>query len=255
MYKGDGMRLSLIFHGLGLCVGLTLAAQTYAQPIDGRTLVSVQADIAEARLELAEIKLAAMGSSLASRGEVSGGEGHNILAAAMDGVDIGRSVLAINRQGVLQFDSYNRLRFVKPDLSDREYVINGLAAPTGQVALHAPVFGRQSGLPFLPLTYSSPVDPSGRLLMMTFLPDRLIPDIPVCTTCGFLVLMKGEVIASSHALSTANEDLAARLKFDGEYGQTNLTVRGMELAVSWQKSDKHGVVFLYYSGGAGFLDE
>jgi hypothetical protein len=86
--------------------------------------------------------------------------------------------------------------------------------------------------------------------VLTFDPDAIIPGVKVCSSCGFFVLKGRKVIASSHSLSSANEDVAARLSFEGSYGQIALDVRGVPLSVHWRKSDTYGLVFGYYEAEA-----
>jgi hypothetical protein len=179
------------------------------------------------------------------------------MKAIMAGYDVGRSILVLDRHGDLLFDSYNGFRLFAKDLSDRQYYRMGWHAAIGQVIVQAKVIGRQSGLEFIPLTMRTigGDGPDGLLAVLTLVPDQLIPDIQICPVCGFVVLQDGNVLASSHSLSTANQDIAARVQFDGEYGQRSLDVRGVDLSIHWRRSAKYGLIFVYYAAQEVIVDE
>lgn len=218
-----------------------------AQGVGGREFADLHFALGQARLEHARSLLAAAERDLAARPEWSHRDGHRTLSTIMDGVTVARSMLSINRAGELEFDSYNSIRFLFSDLSDRQYVKDGFALDAGDLGIHAPVFGRQSGLMFVPVTRKTLAAPgSERLLVLTLDPQQLIPDLPVCNVCGFFVLHRGRVIAASQALSDVNEDVAARVNFEGKYGAVQLTVRQMPIAAHWRRDDLTDLIFVYY---------
>lgn len=228
-----------------------------SQAANGRLLADLHQSLGEARLNLGWSMLQFASREIGAQDFWHPKDGHLALKYIAEGQEVARSILVLDRSGELLFDSYNRRRFFSSDLSDRNYFLDGWGAPLGKPTVHDPVVGKQSGLGFIPVTLkvmaAEPVNE--KLLMMTLIPEALIPDVKICSSCGFIVLKDRKVLAASHAMSTANEDIASRLRFEGAYGQMQIEVRGIPLSVHWRKSSKFELDFVYYSPLEGFPDE
>lgn len=199
-----------------------------AHPVD----VASARDLGDTRLTLVSVALKfAASQSLES---ASGQDCYVALQPIVADIDtIARSILVIDQDGTLICDSFNRVRFTRPDLSDREYVRAGRQLPSGSASLEMPVAGRQSGLGFFPMVVPSLKE---GVVAATIDPNTLLPTRPYCSTCGLFVLYRGEVVAASSELTETNNDLVARVHFEGQFGQRNLSVRGFELNIEWRRS-------------------
>lgn len=233
--------LSVVLAPSGLKANEALVANTMLQ-------------LGEARLEVARQVLVRATDRMASIHPVNPIDGHLELKAILGEVQTARSLLAVDADGTLLFDSFNPTVLVAPDLSGRDYFTKGITADSGQMIIHSPVVGKQSGLRFIPLTMKKAVEnASGEVLvLMTFDPSALLPKIDWCPSCGGIIIRGDEVLAASSVLSDANQDIAARLPFMGSYGRQEILIRGLVVEVDWRKSESFDIIFVvYHARGAG----
>lgn len=232
------LRSFIIFVMFGF-PGIVCAAEKAAD-------VDAMQEVGDARLRSASVSILWASERIKDLSSVSGKDCHVALQQIAQKQTDFRSLLAIDQDGQLYCDSYNRFRIFSADLSSRSYFLNGRLMPLGDLKIHEPVVGKQSGIPFIPITSRT----SGNaVIVATFEPSRLIPVRTYCVTCGALVVHEGKVIAVSARLNSANEDVAARMSFDGAYGQKDIVLRGMNVSIEWKRSELfNDLIYVTYKG-------
>lgn len=243
-----GKRLSMRVVGAAFFASVFCAGSvvTAAETVD----VEAMRETADARLQVTEFSLRLAADRLAA--STGRGDCHSLTGEIAQSQDVFRSILVLDSDGVLTCDSVNRIMLLPPDLSQRQYFLDGVRGPAGAASIHQPVMGKNSGLPFIPVTVPGL---NGGVVAATVDPNALIPVRAYCPTCGAIVVLDGAVVASSAQLSSANQDIVARLEFDGLYGQKTIEVRGMDISIEWQRSRLFdGLVFATYEalGGMGY---
>ena len=221
-----------------------ITASTALAELDARSL----AQVGDGQIQISRFALR-WANSIVNE-ETSSATCHDKIVVIPNDQNAFRSLLILNSDGQLVCDSFNSVRFYRPDLSDRDYVIDGYRA-VGEKINHV-VVGKQSGLTFIPI---SAVRPDGGLSVVTVIPEALIPPQVFCAACGALVLLDRQVIASSSQFSTLNEDIASRVNFHGSYGNIDVQLRGMIINVSWYRSQQfENLIYVTYHG-TGVNDE
>ncbi|EBA18372.1 hypothetical protein RSK20926_11654 [Roseobacter sp. SK209-2-6] len=207
-------------------------------------------EITIARLELAEALLRSSADFWAENPDVGGINAHLSLRQVLNGSPYFRSILAIGEDGILSFDSFNPVPFLgAKDLSDRGYWKAANAAKPKTLVFSPPVVGRQSGMTFVPLAMAVPGGTARRqrVVVLTALPETLLPTSNMCNFCGVSLVQKGKVLVSSRPLSDVNARVIEALNFDGHYGSKSLNVRGLNVTTHWKRSERFGIVLVYYS--------
>lgn len=226
-------------------------AQAEARYIDGRTAIEVISEIGETRLSLTQAVLRSGADFLSLRGDVSPKEGHASFKAIVNGVREVRSMLALDENGMLIFDSFNVLP-IEPamNLSHRKYFNGTTGQRAKKMLIFQPITGHQSGDSFIPAAMAVPghVDQNQKVVMAVVVPTSLLPDIDLCSFCGAAIALDGSIIASSSPMSAVNEAALGRVSFSGEYGATEIEVRGMAVLVHWRKSRLSKLIYMYYEG-------
>ncbi len=136
------------------------------------------------------------------------------------------------------------------NLSHRNYFRETTGHRAKEMLIYQPVVGQQSGETFIPaaMAVPGPVDQNQRVVMAVVVPQSLLPNIGFCAFCGAAIALEGEIIASSTPMSAINEAALGRLSFTGEYGATEIDVRGMAVLVHWRKSHFSDLIYMYYEG-------
>ncbi|WP_321832287.1 hypothetical protein [Thalassovita sp.] len=214
-----------------------------------RATVDFVAEVGEARLMLAEHILRSAADFVASNPDIGSVQGHRALARILNKAPPFRSILAIDNEGQLRFDSFNMVKFLgASDLSRRAYFSSTTNAASKQMIVNSPIVAKQSGRVTIPLTMAVP-NGNGRFQEVVALmadPEALLPKVETCGFCGVLLAKGGEVLVSNHFMSEINEAIVARLEFTGHYGMVELTVRGMDVSVHWKRSASTDLVFVFY---------
>jgi hypothetical protein len=214
-----------------------------------RSTIDLIFELGESRLELANYILRSSADFVAENPEISDRQGYLGLKGILNDSEQFRSILAIDENGQLMFDSYNWIPFLGgADLSARTYFQETTNKQGKGLSIGGIVVGKQSGEVFIPLTMPVP-NVSGRnqkIVVLTALPSAFLPEQDFCAFCGVSMVLDSNVIASTRPMSDVNEAVISKLHFDGQYGATNLKVRGMDVAVHWRKSSATSVVYLYY---------
>lgn len=231
-----------------LC-GLVLALLPSVSGADERATIDLIYELGETRFQLAEYILRASSDYVATNPDASSRQGHLALKSVLNGNKQFRSVLAINGDGKLMYDSYNPLPFLGgADLSERRYFRATTNNAPNEMVINKAVVGKQSGELFIPLSMAVPngLGSGQHAVMLTAPPAAFMPNIALCSFCGVSLLASDEVIASNRPMSDVNEAVASRLEFNGPYGASEVRVRGMTVKVHWRRSDATGVVYLFY---------
>ncbi|MEM1088181.1 MAG: hypothetical protein AAGH90_10650 [Pseudomonadota bacterium] len=227
------------------------AVTVHASP-EARVTADLVYELGEAKLETAGYILRAAVDVVARNPEIKAIAGHSAFSAILNGSESFRSLLAIDANGTLQFDSFNPIPYRQAsDLSDREYFLATTAEEPMKLRINAPVVGRQSGEVFIPLTMAvpSPNKTANPIVALVTPPSTLMPSIDICVLCGIALAFNGKIIASSRPMSDVNEVALSRLEFRGTYGAVQIEVRGIDVLVHWRRSTKTGVVYLFYQSG------
>lgn len=232
-----------------ILAALLLLTQSAIAETDGRSYIDLVFDLGESRFELANHILRSSADFIASDEEMSAGSGHRGLKQIIGEDSPFRSVLAIDRDGQLMFDSYNWAIFTPvKDLSQREYFRSSTNEPGKEMQIFSPVVGKQSGRYFVPIAMGVPngADRNQKVVVLTAPPEAFLPSQGLCNYCGVILLKDGRIIASSVPMSEVNEDVASRMLFDGAYGSNDLRIRGMLVTISWRRSSKTDIVYAFY---------
>lgn len=236
-----------------LVAGFFAATSAFADST-ARSTTDLVYEMAEARFELAELVLRTSANYLAAQPDVSAADGHLALKSILNGSEYFRAILALNENGELLFDSFNSVGLQelpsgpRLDLSGRKYFRSTTNLPSSTLKISPTEVGKQSGESFIPLTMSVQNETGFNqpVVVLVAPPQAFLPPIEVCSYCGIVMALNGEVLGSNRPMSEINRDVIARMSFDGEYGANQIDLRGMKVNVHWRKSPKTGVVFLFY---------
>lgn len=216
---------------------------------DARSLVDFVAEIAEARLMLAEHILRSSADFVAANPSIEASQGHAGLSAILNNAAPFRSILALDENGHLEYDSFNPVKFLGAvDLSERDYFRSTSNSAAMRMIVNGPIVAKQSGRMTLPLTMAVPND-RGRFQKVVALmadPDAFLPHVDVCSFCGVVLVKDGGVLASNQLMSEVNAAIVGRMSFSGRYGASEVDVRGMNVSVHWRRSEMADLVFVFY---------
>lgn len=158
-----------------------------------------------------------------------------------------RSILAFNEEGTLLFDSFNRIRLLSTDLSDRQYFIDGIAADPDVPEIHDLVYGRQSGLPFLPISMTGSLpDGSRRMAVVTFLGSALFPSIDLCAECGLAIARGDRVLISRTGSAGVEMSNAPSQLFSLDSGREPGMIDGLPATIHWKNSEVTDLSYVFY---------
>lgn len=206
-------------------------------------------EVTMARLELAEVILRSSADYWSENPEVGGLNAHLSLRQILNDSSYFRSILAIDEDGVLAFDSFNPIPFLGvKDLSDRGYWKRASSHKPKELIFGRTVTGRQSGLAFIPLAMAVPGNGprSQKVVVLTALPEKMLPLAAICNYCGVSLLSGGEVVASNRPLSEVNISVLKELSFEGLYGAEAFDLRGMQVIAHWRRSERYDLIMVYY---------
>lgn len=231
-----------------LLILIFLPAASFANG-NARATVDFVAEIGEARLMLAEHILRSAADYVSLNPDVGGMQGHRGLAGILNEAPPFRSILSIDEEGQLSYDSFNMMPFFAArDLSGRAYFQDTTNATPKEMIVNLPITGKQSGRVTIPLSMAVP-NGTGKFQRVVALmadPEALLPKVDACSFCGVILAKERNVLVSNHLMSEVNEAIVARLEFAGQYGAVDLRVRGMDVVVHWKRSISTDLVFIYY---------
>ncbi|MBU2942696.1 hypothetical protein Q4525_18980 [Shimia thalassica] len=236
----------VIFRLFALFIFLASAALSETS---ARSRVDLIYELGVARLETAEYILRATADFLSEHPDASERQGHIALKGILNESEQFTSILALDENGILMFDSFNWIPFLGgADLGARDYFRETTNAASKELVLGSPVVGKQSGEWFIPITMAVPnaTGRNQRVAVLRTPVETLLPLATLCPYCGTALMVNRKVVASSRPMSEVNEAIASRLQFDGRYGASEVVVRGMSVGVHWRKSPSTGVLFIYY---------
>ncbi|MBL4645121.1 MAG: hypothetical protein JKY99_01540, partial [Rhizobiales bacterium] len=155
------------------------------------------------------------------------------------------SILAIGADGYLAHDSYN-LPAPNFNLGDRIYVREAVRQGTSDLRINASVKGRQSGLPFIPITRAV-FDVSGsvtNVIVGIVSPDSFLPEDNECALCMSAVLTQNmDTLISRPAGWAIQPVLADRIeKAAAGSGLELVPINGARSLVYWHKNSFTGVI-------------
>lgn len=254
------LRKAVFIRGVAACFAALVSAVPVASETDSRAIADLIYEVGETRFELASVLLRSSADYVAENPNASAAEGHRVLKSILNDSKHVRAILAVDENGLLMFDSYNAVPIgatastPSMDLSERYYFKGTTSRPAKELLIHPPVVGRQSGETFVPLTMAVPNKTGFRqsVIVLAVPPSTFIPPLEVCIYCGVVLVHNGNVLASNRPMSDINSDVIARLDFAGRYGASDFELRGMRVQVHWRKSEKTGVVFMYYEADPNF---
>lgn len=248
--------LKKIFPGLALASALILSAAPalYAQSarvVSELIQTRVQLKSAflakqvDSHLKQNDLALMAVGDFLAANPEVSPAIAHARLKRYQRAAAGLRSILAIGADGKLMHDSYN---LPAPDfnLGDRIYVREAVRQGTGDLRINAAVKGRQSGLPFIPITRGT-FDVEGNatgVVVGIMGPETLLPDDSDCALCVSAVLTEQfDILVSRPSGLQLPKDLLNNINNSfAKSGLELVDLKGGKQLVAWEKNDYAHVI-------------
>ena len=156
-----------------------------------------------------------------------------------------RTILAVNADGKLVHYSYD---FPAPDLNlgDRLYVREALAQGSSDLRINLPVVGRQTGLPFIPITrglFNVEGEATG-VIVGILGPETLLPEDSNCAYCISAVLTNDlDILVSRPSGLQLSEDLKQHIQETmSSSGMKLIEENGGLLLVSWTKNDYADVI-------------
>lgn len=199
----------------------------------------------DSHLKQNDLALMAVGDFLAANPDVSPAIAHARLKRYQRAAAGLRSILAIGADGKLQHDSYN---LPAPDfnLGDRIYVREAVRQGTGDLRINAAVKGRQSGLPFIPITRGT-FDVEGKatgVVVGIMGPETLLPDDSDCALCVSAVLTdQFDILVSRPSGLQLPKDLLNIIRNSfAKSGLELVDLKGGKQLVSWSKNEYAQVI-------------
>lgn len=199
----------------------------------------------DSHLKQNDLALMAVGDFLAANPDISPAIAHARLKRYQKAAAGLRSILAIGADGKLQHDSYN---LPAPDfnLGDRIYVREAVRQGTGDLRINAAVKGRQSGLPFIPITRGTfDVEGNATGVVVGILgPETLLPEDSECALCVSAVLTEQQDILVSRpsGLQLPKKLLDSIKNSFSRSGLELVEINGGNQLVSWTKNDYANIV-------------
>tara|TARA_R110002124_G_scaffold100107_5_gene246587 strand:- start:4631 stop:5428 length:798 start_codon:yes stop_codon:yes gene_type:complete len=199
----------------------------------------------DSHLKQNDLVLMAVGDFLSANPDVSPEIAHSRMKRYQRVAAGLRSILAIGPDGTLLHDSYN---LPAPDfnLGDRIYVREAVRQGTGDLRINAPVAGRQSGIPFIPLTRGQfDVEGNATGVIVGILgPETLLPEDSDCALCVSAVMTRDmDILVSRPSGLTFPADLISQIRNShSANGLELINVNGSKSLVSWTKNIHAGVV-------------
>ncbi|MEH6728730.1 MAG: hypothetical protein V7703_21505 [Hyphomicrobiales bacterium] len=156
-----------------------------------------------------------------------------------------RAILAVNANGELAHDSYS-LPGLGLDLEDRLYLQDALKLENSDLQISAPVIGRKTGLPFIPITrslFNVENKPTG-VIVGILGPETLLPDDSDCASCISAVLTTDlDILVSRPTGLQFSDDLLNHIQESlSATGLKLVEKKGGKMLVTWTRSSAAGVV-------------
>lgn len=199
----------------------------------------------DSHLKQNDLALMAVGDFLAANPDVSPAIAHARLKRYQKAAAGLRSILAIGADGKLEHDSYN---LPAPDfnLGDRIYVREAVRQGTGDLRINAAVKGRQSGLPFIPITRGT-FDVEGNatgVVVGIMGPETLLPADSNCALCVSAVLTDqfDVLVSRPSGLQLPKELLDGIGNSFSPNGLELIDINGGKQLVSWSKNEYAKVI-------------
>lgn len=156
-----------------------------------------------------------------------------------------RSILAIAVDGTVLHDSYN---LPAPDLNlgDRIYVREAVRQGSGDLRINPPVVGRQSGIPFIPITrglFNVAGNATG-VIVGILGPETLLPEDSNCALCVSMVLTGNmEMLVSRPSGMMVPEDLQRHIEDTlSDTGLEVIKINGVDSFFSWTRNNYAGII-------------
>lgn len=122
---------------------------------------------------------------------------HTALNRMIEGLPFLRAIIVIDAQGALWCDSIS-YPAARMNLSGRAYFRRFAQAPLHRLSVGAPVVGRSSGLPFIPLGMRLRTPRGDRIAVAVAIPDALVDQPFRCPSCSTAIVgADGGLLASS----------------------------------------------------------
>lgn len=199
----------------------------------------------DSQLKQNDLALMAVGDFLAANPDVSPAIAHARLKRYQKAAAGLRSILAIGADGSLEHDSYN---LPAPDfnLGDRIYVREAVRQGTGDLRINAAVKGRQSGLPFIPITRGT-FDVEGKatgVVVGIMGPETLLPEDSDCALCVSAVLTaQFDILVSRPSGLQLSKNLLEKIQNSfSKSGLELIDINGGKQLVAWSKNDYANVI-------------
>lgn len=199
----------------------------------------------DSHLKQNDLALLAVGDFLSANPDIAPAIAHSRMKRYQRAAAGLRSILSVSANGTLLHDSYN---LPAPDinLGDRLYVREAVRQGRGDLRINSPVIGRQSGLPFIPITrglFNVEGEATG-VIVGILGPETLLPEDSNCALCVSAVLTSGlEVMVSRPSGLQLSAELTRQIEESVSfYGLELIELNGGLVLFSWNKNNYAGVI-------------
>ncbi|MCR9235636.1 MAG: hypothetical protein NXI17_03105 [Alphaproteobacteria bacterium] len=199
----------------------------------------------DSHLKQNDLALLAVGDFLSANPDISAPIAHSRMKRYQRAAAGLRSILAIAADGTLLFDSYN---LPAPDinLGDRLYVREAVRQGSGDLRINPPVVGRQSGLPFIPITRGlfNVEGVAIGVVVGIMGPETLLPEDSNCALCVSVVLTSDmDVMVSRPSGLQLSNDLISHINDSMSFtGIELIDINGGLTLFTWTKNNYAGVI-------------
>ena len=167
------------------------------------------------------------------------------LARYTEQVEAVRALLFINSKGILEFDT-TRYPAADLDLSERPYFSTTIALEDDHIRIQTPVLGKQSGVPFVPVTRVLR-GVSGSImgvLVAVMTPDAWLPSERACRLCFYSAFtIGGETIMTAPAqMQIADDFFESLMIVDGRSGISETHLNTYPARTMWRRLRDYPVV-------------
>jgi len=189
-------------------------------------------------------------SNTITRAELSDKEAHELFNTTVKQLKGARAILYIDAKGNLQVDSFS-YPFFPRNLSDREYFKAAQDLADGQIYVGEQKVGRNSGIPFVPLSMAVQGDGEFKGVLTAIITPPLFlayQDPFSCLYCLSMILdLQGKPIAKYPINLELPEKVLDMLKFDDKPAQGIETVKigSLKARIYWIRNTEFPIISIF----------
>lgn len=170
---------------------------------------------------------------------------YQALNRMISGLHFVRAILLLQDNGTLAFDSA-AFPAVNMDLSDRAYFHRAIQGPPGRLWVEAPLTGRASGLPFIPVASRIETPHGNWVAVAIVLPDGLIQQSLGCSVCSIALLDPGgQVLAAAPSGYRPQPYVLQRILSNSSHGPLSVELDMVPFVADWQAVEDDALLVLF----------